>query len=134
MPDASSLRKPMRAAFASAAATAVDVATLLLLVRVAHVTAGVAAALGCLAGGAMNFALGRRWVFAARGRVGRQLALYGVLVVVGGALLAGTLVHLATAELGAPVVAARAGVAAVVFALWTYPVSERVVFRKEPIR
>lgn len=126
------LRKRLRALTASIAATALDVVTLLALVRVAHVTAGLAAAAGCIAGGALNFVLSRRWVFAARGRSAtRQLAAYGVLVVLGSAVMAGVLVHAGTALLGAPILAAKATAAALVFVTWTYPVSERVVFRKE---
>ena len=121
--------KRLRAAAVSVLATLLDVTTLLLLVRVAHLTAGVAAAIGCLLGGVVNFALARRWVFAARGgSPTRQLALYGVLVVAGSAVLCGGLVGFATATLGAPVVVAKGAAAALVFLGWTYPISARVVF------
>jgi putative flippase GtrA len=122
----------LKAATASVLATVFDVATLLVLVQLARVEAGIAAAIGCLVGGSVNFLLSRRWVFAARKQraAGKQLALYGLLVVAGSAVLAGTLVHVATATLGAPLVVAKGAAAALVFVLWSYPISARVVFAR----
>jgi putative flippase GtrA len=118
----------------SAAATAVDVAVLLVLVGVGRIAPGLAAVLGCLAGGVVGFVLARRFVFEARGRDWlRQVAAYGLLVVLGGALIAGLLVHVATAGMGAPVLLAKAIAACLVLAGWNYPLSAYVVFRKESI-
>ena len=122
----------LRMAASSSAASIVDLLTLLSLVKLCQLWPGPAGAIGCLAGGAVNFALNRRWVFCQRdGRWGRQLLSYVLLVVLGGALGAGALIHLAIALLGLPVLLAKAIAAALVLACWTYPISSRLVFRKE---
>ncbi len=129
------LPRPLRAGIASLLASVVDLATLLLIAQTAHVAAGLAVALGCLAGGAVNFALSRRWVFRTRGAGRRrQFALYGFVIVGGGAVLAGLLVQLATTTLGAPLLPARCAIAVVLFVCWNYPLSSLVVFAKEPVR
>lgn len=122
------LRHMGRALVSSAVASAVDVLALAALVTLAHLAAGTAAAVGGVLGGAVNFLVSRRWVFRKRKASAlRQVALYGVLVVLGGALLGGALVHVSTG-LGAPLFLAKAGATALVFTLWTYPVSTHVVF------
>ena len=131
-----------RALGSSTAASAVDVIALLVLARTTHLAAGVAAALACVLGGAVNFALNRTWVFAddapsARGTRGgnplRQLALYSLLVVIGGALLGGAVVQLATVTLGLSLLAAKAVSAVLVFVGWNYPVASFVVFNSHPL-
>ena len=127
--------RPLRIVIASTAATLADAVTLLSLVRGAHLGAGAAAVLGCLAGGAVNFTLTRRWVFGvedARSAV-RQVVLYGVFVVLGGAVLVGGLVHLAVQRSGAPLLLARALAAVVVLAAWNYPLSSLLIFRAPPL-
>jgi putative flippase GtrA len=125
------VRRVARALVSSAAASVVDVAALALLVTLAHVAAGPAAAVGGVLGGGVNFLVSRRWVFRARGTSAlRQAALYGVLVVLGSALLGATVVHVST-QLGASWMVAKAAATALVFALWTYPISTFVVFSKE---
>jgi len=131
------LQRALRAATSSALASACDVLILLALLRAAHVAAGTAAALGCLAGGLINFTLTRRWVFRPRRSNSRstaqQLALYGLLVIAGGALLAGAIVHVATVRFAVPVLSAKALAAVLVFCLWNYPVSSMVVFRRKEL-
>jgi putative flippase GtrA len=121
------LVRGLKLVIASTAAGAVDFVTLFTLVGLAHVAAGVAALIGCLLGGAVNFGINRRWVFAARGArgtLGQGGRYFAVLV--------GGLVHLAVQRLGAPVLTARLAVALLVLFAWNYPVSKHVVFREEP--
>ena len=115
----------------STAASAVDLATLLGLLHLAHLAAGLAGAAGCVAGGVVNFALNRAFVFrrGGRGWLG-QLLRYAVLVVLAGALIAGGIIQLGVTVLGLPVLAAKAIAAALVLGCWNYPVSARLVFRR----
>lgn len=118
---------------ASTAATLLDVLSLLVLVTLAWIPAGLAAAIGCLVGGAANFTLSRLWVFGERGRRAgwpRQLALYVVTVVAAGALLSGGIVHFVV-HLGVSVLVAKALAATFTMAFWNYPVQLLVVFKKE---
>lgn len=115
-------------AAASLAASATDLGVLSFSRR-AGAAVWLAALLGCLAGGAANFAALRRKVFAsATTGVARSAVRYGLLVVLGGALITSTLVTIAVA-LGLPFLVARLAVALVVLALWSYPISSRVVFK-----
>ena len=128
--------RPLKLVIASTAATAADFLTLLFLVRAVHLGAGVAAVLGCLVGGALNFTLARQWVFDGAGEAGpmwRQIVAYGACVVLGGAVLVGGLVHLAVQRSGAPLLLARALAAVVVLAAWTYPLSSLLIFRAPPL-
>jgi len=120
-----------RMALCSSAATAVDLATLCGLIKVFGLWPGAAGVLGCLAGGAVNFALNRKWVFPSSDRrwLG-PLLRYGLLVVLGGALVAGGLIQLGIAVLGLPVLLAKGAAAALVLACWNYPVSARLVFAR----
>jgi putative flippase GtrA len=120
-----------RLALSSVAASVVDLGTLLLLLHLFQLWPGVAGGLGCVAGGAVNFTLNRRWVFDARtGGWLTQLLRYGLLVVLGGALIAGAAIQLAVALLGLPVLLAKGIAAVLVLACWNYPVSSRLVFDK----
>jgi putative flippase GtrA len=113
---------------ASVVATLVDAAVLLGLAHHGGVAARPAAIAGCLAGGAVNFALSRGWVFGARRRALLPQALrYAVLVVVGGALWSGLAIGL-VADAGAPLLVAKAIAVPLVMIGWTYPVSARLVF------
>jgi len=127
------LQRPFRLIASSTVASAADVATLLCLVALGHLAQGPATVLGCLVGGGVNFLLSRAWVFEDRGGSPlRQAALYALFAVLGGALLSGGIVHVAT-QLGAPVLAAKGVAAALVLGAWNYPVSTLLVFRKEPV-
>ena len=139
-PRPSLLVRAARAATSSALASAADVVVLLALVRTAHVKVGLAAALGCLAGGTVNFLITRRWVFrprtpgpASARRTLQQMALYGLLIVLGGAVLGGAVIHVAVALLAMSMLGAKLLAAALVFICWNYPVSALVVFKKEPL-
>lgn len=113
----------------STASTAVDVVTLLALAGMLAVPAGTAAVLGCLAGGVVSFVLSRHYVFgAAAGCWKKQLLGYGVLVVLGGALLSGAIVRATVLHLGAPVLLAKGVAATVVMVAWNYPLSARLIF------
>ena len=115
----------------SAAASALDVTVLVALVHLGHLAAGPAAALGALVGGALNFALTRRFVFrGASGCVWRQAAAYGLLIVVGGALLSGLIVQLWMTRLGGPILIAKLAAAGLVLIGWNYPIASRVVFAR----
>src|SRR5689334_16802749 len=131
---AGTLRRTGRALTSSVVSSGFDLMTLLVLVRISHVKAGLAAAIGCVVGGTINFAISRRWVFRNRGsakNTAQQLALYGLLVVMGSALLAGVLVHVATVRFALSVLVAKGLAAVLVFCCWSYPVAARVVFKKE---
>lgn len=122
------LRRLVRLAVASGLATTTDTAVLVALTVIAGLAPGLAAIAGCLAGGAVNFALSRRWVFAARGRAWwPQAVRYAVIVVGGGAAVSGVVVAVLCAG-GAPLLVAKAAAIAVTLAAWTYPWSSRVVF------
>lgn len=115
---------------ASMVASVTDV-SVLAISRRAGVAVGVAAFLGCLAGGVANFAALRRKVFArATTSVAASALRYGLLVVVGGALITALLCSLGV-SLGAPLVVVRPVVGGLVLALWGYPISKRVVFKEE---
>lgn len=113
----------------SLAATTVDVVLLLVLARVRHMPAGVAAAGGCLAGGFANFFLMRQFVFR-RPEEGwlKPLLLYLFSVVLCGALLSGAIVQIAV-HLGAAILLAKVIAQATTMLTWNFPVTARLVFR-----
>jgi putative flippase GtrA len=133
--------RPLRLVAASTAATALDVVTLLLLVHGAHAARGPAASVACIVGGAANFWLCRVWLAGLRagraGRAGRaldvvrQALLYGVLVVLVGGLWCGAAVHLLSARLALPLLAAKACASLLVLVAWNYPLSAYLIFRRE---
>lgn len=122
------LGRVLRLLIGSATATSVDAVVLLTLVWVLRVPITIATVLGCLCGGAVNFALTRAWVFGSRDRAWvAQAVRYFVVVVGGGALVSGAAVAALTA-LGLPLFVAKAGAIATTMVSWTYPMSARVVF------
>ena len=123
-------RRVARMLTTSTLATAVDLAVLFVCLGLLALRPGPAAAAGCLAGGLVSFWLCRQYVFAARGNALRQGLAYGTLVVLGGALWSGAIVHVATGQLGAPVLLAKATAALVVMVGWNWPVSAKVVFAR----
>jgi putative flippase GtrA len=118
------LDRGLRLVLASTAATAADVAALLLLANGLHLPDALAATLACLIGGALNFYLCRAWLRAPSANP----ALYAGLIVAGGSLWSGLLVHAAVARFHAPLLLAKAVAAAVVLLAWNYPISTLVVF------
>ncbi len=124
-------RRLARMLTTSTLSTAVDLAVLFVCLGALALRPGPAATIGCLAGGLVSFWLCRRYVFfGARGSALRQGLAYGTLVVLGGALWSGAIVHLATGHLGAPVLVAKATAALVVMVGWNWPVSAKVVFAR----
>ncbi len=123
-------RRVARMLTTSTLSTAVDLAVLFLCVGLLALRPGLATTIGCLAGGLVSFWLCRQYVFGARGNALRQGVAYGTLVVLGGALWSGAIVHLATGHLGAPVLVAKGTAALVVMIGWNWPVSARVVFAR----
>jgi len=117
-----------RLAASSAAASATDVVLLLVACGVLGIPPIIGATLACLAGGAVNFALNRRFVFR-RTEVAwwRQWLRYLGLIVLAGAVLSGGLVH-AGVQLGLPLLIAKGVAALVVLAGWNYPLSAFWVF------
>lgn len=122
------LPRPLRVLIAGGAATACDTIVLMITCWGLGVPPGFAAIAGCLTGGAVNFAINRRWIFAATGASWLpQLARYGVIVVGGGALVSGAVVA-ALAAAGVPLLVAKASAVMIALVTWTYPMSARVVF------
>ena len=121
------LSRLVRQLTSSAIATTIDLVLLLALVQV--VPPAIAAAVAAIGGGCANFAIGRIWVFEARGSVVGQAVGYAVLVVGGGALVSGAIVG-GLAAAGIPLVVAKVLAVGVVMLAWTYPVSARI-FRRE---
>lgn len=121
------LGRALRLLIASGTATSADTAVLFALVHAADVAPALATVIGCLAGGSVNFALARGWVFAVRGRgwLG-SLLRYAVVVVGGGALVSAAVVA-AVAALGAPLLMAKAAAIGVTMASWTYPMTRLVL-------
>ena len=110
-------------------ATAIDVATLVLLVRHGEAIP-LAAFCGAAAGAATCFTLNKYVAFRDRSPISLgQVARFNFVAVVAAVLLAAA-VKLATARLGVHVVAAKFACAPIVFALWTYPAQRRLVFTR----
>jgi putative flippase GtrA len=128
------LDRLVRVVIAGGGATAIDTIVLAALYYGVDVAPGSAAVLGCLAGGAVNFVLNRRWVFGATdGAWLRQAALYAGIIVGGGAVISGlTVAALHVASL--PLLLAKVGAIGIVLVAWTYPMSARVVFRARAAR
>jgi putative flippase GtrA len=119
----------VRQVTSSAIATTLDLLLLIALVHVADLPPAIAATLGAIGGGCANFAIGRIWVFEARGSVVGQAVGYAVLVVGGGALINGAIVG-GLASVGAPLVVAKVLAVGLVMIAWTYPVSARIFRRR----
>jgi putative flippase GtrA len=128
----SRLPRLLRLLIASGVATTADSAVLFVLCWQLGVAPGLAAVAGCLVGGAVNFAIGRAWVFRARDRAWwLQAARYAVIVVGGGAVVSGLAVASLVAA-GLPLPLAKAAAVVIVLLAWTYPMSARVVFAAAP--
>jgi len=124
----SRLPRLLRLLIASCVATAADSAVLFVLCWQLGVAPALATVAGCLVGGAVNFAIGRAWVFRARDRAWwRQAARYATIVIGGGAVISGLVVEaLVAAHL--PIPLAKAAAVVIVLLAWTYPMSARAVF------
>jgi putative flippase GtrA len=118
----------------AAIATAVDFATMTLLVQLAGTPPALAALSGASAGAIVNFHLGRRWIFRATSAPVAAQALRYALVSAGGALLngAGELALHDGAHLD--YLLARVVVSIVVSLGWNLPMQRRFVFGAEEAR
>jgi len=122
-------RQLLTAGIAGALGTGLDLGVLVLLVG-HHVAIPLATFIAALAGAVANFALNKYVAFRDRSpiRLG-QVARFHLVAVVGALLMAAAM-KVATARVGAPVVAAKLACAAVVFAIWTYPAQRHLVFAR----
>lgn len=117
---------------ASVCATTTDAIVLFACHHLLAIDAGIATIAGCLAGGLVNFMLGRSWVFAdRRASWWRTVASYLIVVVGGAALISGAVVA-ALAALAIPVVLAKAAAVLLTMLVWTYPMSSRVITQRGP--
>jgi putative flippase GtrA len=122
-------RQLLTAGIAGVLTTGLDLGELVLLVG-HHVAIPLATFIAALAGATANFTLNKYVAFRDRSPVTLgQIARFHFVAVVAALLLAAAM-KVATANLGAPVVAAKLACAAVVFAVWTYPAQRRLVFAR----
>jgi putative flippase GtrA len=121
------LNRMLAAGVSGGAATAVDVSTLVLMVR--HGTPiPLAAFMGCAAGAVVCFTLNKYIAFRDRSKVTwQQLVRFG-LVAVATALLMALAMELIAVQLGVPYLLAKVICAALVFVAWSYPAQRRLVF------
>lgn len=121
------LSRMFAAGISGGAATAVDVSTLVLLVR--HGTPiPLAAFFGCAAGAVVCFTMNKYIAFRDRSRITwQQLVRFG-LVAVATALLMALAMDLIAVQLGVPYLLAKVICAALVFVAWSYPAQRRLVF------
>ncbi|GAC1559805.1 MAG: hypothetical protein NVS3B10_18370 [Polyangiales bacterium] len=112
---------------AALACTVVDFAVMLGWVRGLHGGIVVATVAGSVVGGALNFALGRRWAFHATASApGGQAARY---VLVALATLALNAAGMALFGVRSAILVARFFVAAIVSVFWNFPMQRWFVFR-----
>lgn len=120
-------RELAAAGLGGAAATGVDVVTLILLVE-HHVAIPVAAFIAAFSGAVMNFVMNKYIAFRDPSPVtAHQLARFG-FVAVAAAMLMAVGMKLVAVELGVPYLVAKLVCAVAVFAAWTYPAQRRLVF------
>jgi putative flippase GtrA len=115
-------------------ATALDFATMILLVELCSLTPVVATAAGAAIGGTSNFLLGRAWVFRrTKNPWAGQAARYAL---VSGASAGWNVVgeHLMHDTILVPYVAARVVVSIAVSLLWNFPAQRWFVFRERAAR
>jgi putative flippase GtrA len=120
-------RELITAGIAGIAGTGIDVAVLVLLVA-RHVSIPLATFLAALAGAGMSFVISKYVAFRDRSPLRLSQILRFDLVALVAALLVAGAMKLVAGTLGVPVVAAKLGCAALVFAIWTYPAQRRLVF------
>jgi putative flippase GtrA len=116
------------AGISGAAATAVDVAALVLLVQ--HGTpVALAAFVASAAGAAVCFTSNKYIAFRDRGPVTwKQLGRFGIVAVTT-ALLMAALMEVVAVKLAVPYLIAKLICSGLVFLAWTYPAQRRLVFR-----
>jgi putative flippase GtrA len=111
-------------------ATAVDFASMIVLVERAGVSPVAATALGATMGAVTNFLLGRVWVFRRHsGHWAGQAVRYGLVSAASAGLNAAG-EHLMHDDAGVQYVLARVFVSVAVSLLWNFPMQRRFVFRE----
>lgn len=123
------LRQSLSAGLASAVATGLDLALLVVLVR-RGVGVAPATFVAALVGAGLSFALNKYVAFRDRSPLRLAQILRFDLVALVAAVLVAAAMKVATGTLGAPVIAAKLASAALVFAVWTYPAQRRLVFTR----
>jgi len=114
----------------AAAATVVDFSVMVALVSCAGAPPAVGTAVGASCGAALNFALGRHWIFRALGgRSTHQAARYALVSLTSLLLNTGG-VQVLAGVLHVPYVAARVVVALCVSVVWNFPMQRGFVFGK----
>jgi putative flippase GtrA len=120
-------RELVSSGIGGAVGTGVDLGVLVSLVA-HHLPIPLATFIAALCGAATNFTLNKYVAFRDRSPVSLgQLARFDLVAVVAALLMAAAM-KVATATLGAPVVAAKLACTTLVFAIWTYPAQRRLVF------
>lgn len=123
------VRELLAAGMGGAVATAVDVATLVLLVQHGAAIA-LAAFCGCAAGAAACFTLNKYVAFRDHSEVTwQQLGRFGAVAVTT-ALLMALAMHVIAVGLGVPYLLAKLVCSAAIFVAWTYPAQRRLVFAR----
>ncbi|MDB4983662.1 MAG: GtrA-like protein [Myxococcales bacterium] len=119
----------MTAGVSGIGATVIDVAVLLVLVGV-RVPVPLATFLAALSGAGTSFVVNKYVAFRDRSPInlGQVARFYFVAVVT--ALLMAAAMKLVAVELGVPIVIAKLGCAAILFATWSYPAQRRLVFAR----
>jgi putative flippase GtrA len=122
-------RELLAAGMSGIVATVLDVAVLLVLVGL-HVPVPLATFVAALAGAGSNFVVSKYVAFRDRSPInlGQVARFYFVAVVT--ALLMAAAMKLVAVELGVPILVAKLGCAAVLFAIWSYPAQRRLVFAR----
>jgi putative flippase GtrA len=122
-------RELLAAGMSGIVATVIDVAVLLVLVGF-HVPVPLATFLAGLSGAGASFVVNKYVAFRDRSpiKLGQVARFYFVAVVT--ALLMAAGMKLVAVELGVPIVVARLGCAAILFATWSYPAQRRLVFAR----
>lgn len=122
-------REMFVAGLAGAAGTAIDIATLVLMVDRLHLSVPLAAFLAAAAGAAVVFVVNKRVAFRDRTPITiPQVVRFG-LVAVATALLTAFAMKVVAVDLRVPYLAAKVLCSAAVFVAWTYPAQRRLVFR-----
>lgn len=122
----------MRVGVSGAAATAIDVLSLISLIELAGVYVTVAAFLAATFGGIANFLINKFWAFRDPTPIDmRQVSSYAFVSVTTAAFVALS-VHIFAVLMGMPYLLAKGAAAVMVFVLWSYPAQARLVFPDAP--
>lgn len=126
-------RELLTAGLGGVAATAVDVAFLVLMVE-SGVSVPAAAFFAACMGAAVNFVVNKYIAFRDRSPISvQQLSRFGA-VAVATAMWMALAMKVVSVELGVPYVVAKLICAVLVFVAWTYPAQRRLVFARPSVR